>query len=146
MLMSELNITMAIRVNFAMISESIIMSCCVSIDLDLPRAVWRLATNPMYVCCVLGGSFNMQLIGLATFTPKYLEQQFGVTGSVASVYTGNSMYICILCFSWFVLNLVFDSVYFDLVLDFTYLVLIDFVYLDLVLDLSILILFFIMFI
>lgn len=56
---------------------------------DLPKALYRLLKNPVYVCMIAGSSFNWFLSGFSAFTPKYMETYFGVTASRASLITGN---------------------------------------------------------
>jgi hypothetical protein len=55
---------------------------------DLPKAMWRLVSNPILICNMAGACFNIFLVGYATFFPKYLEVQFGMTAAKASILTG----------------------------------------------------------
>ncbi len=55
---------------------------------DLPRAFVRLAKNPLYICLVVGMSFDIYMTGFYTFLPKYLEKHFLKTPALASVYAG----------------------------------------------------------
>ena len=60
--------------------------------LDLPKALWRLAKNPLYICIVVGMSFDVYMSGFYTFLPKYLEKHFLRTPAVASMSAGK--YCC----------------------------------------------------
>ena len=55
---------------------------------DVPRSVWRVCRNPVYVCIVLGACSHVTLVGFVTFLTKYLHSHFGVTAALASIYTG----------------------------------------------------------
>ena len=57
---------------------------------DLPRACWRLLSNPLYVTLITSICFSFSLTGYTTFLPKYLQFYFGVSASWASVYSGTS--------------------------------------------------------
>ncbi|OXA64695.1 Solute carrier organic anion transporter family member 5A1 [Folsomia candida] len=56
---------------------------------DIPRSIWRLITNPTYVLTCLGGCMELNIVsGFVVFLPKYLETQFSMGKSKASLYTG----------------------------------------------------------
>ena len=61
---------------------------------DLPRAFLRLAKNPLYICLVVGMSFDIYMSGFYTFLPKYIEKHFKKTPALASVVAG------MLCFCY----------------------------------------------
>ena len=54
----------------------------------MPSAICRIICNPVLVCCIIASCFNFYLMGFSTFTPKYLETQFGMTAAQASMLTG----------------------------------------------------------
>ena len=54
----------------------------------MPRACWRLLTNPLYVTVIIGICFTMSFIGYTTFLPKYLQFHFGLSASWASLCAG----------------------------------------------------------
>jgi len=54
----------------------------------MPRACWRLLSNPLYVTVVMCICFNVSLIGYTTFLPKYIQFHFGLSASLASVCAG----------------------------------------------------------
>ncbi|ELU15238.1 hypothetical protein CAPTEDRAFT_212824 [Capitella teleta] len=55
---------------------------------DMPKALLRLIKNPVIVFVTCGTCFNVYLSGFSTFMPKYIEQQFQTTASMASILTG----------------------------------------------------------
>ncbi|XP_070533603.1 solute carrier organic anion transporter family member 5A1-like [Ptychodera flava] len=56
---------------------------------DFPKAVGSLCTNPIYICISLAGAMELAIVtGFVTFIPKYLESQYAVTPSTASLLTG----------------------------------------------------------
>ncbi|XP_077986088.1 solute carrier organic anion transporter family member 1B3-like [Glandiceps talaboti] len=56
---------------------------------EILKLFWRFLTNPYYMALMLGYSFKMgSVIGLIPFIPKYLEVQFGLSPSMASVSMG----------------------------------------------------------
>jgi len=56
---------------------------------DVPRSVWRVCCNPIYMCVVLGTCCHVSsYVGFATFLTKYLQAHFGITAALASIYTG----------------------------------------------------------
>lgn len=55
---------------------------------DLPRACWRLLINPVYMCLIISLCLTFSISGYTTFLPKYLQFNFGLSASWASVYTG----------------------------------------------------------
>lgn len=53
--------------------------------------MWRLVCNPVYVVTCLGACMELIIVsGFVVFLPKYLETQFSLGKSQASVFTGNS--------------------------------------------------------
>nr|XP_032817832.1 solute carrier organic anion transporter family member 5A1-like [Petromyzon marinus] len=56
---------------------------------ELPRAAWRILRRPTFVLVSLAYTAECAIVtAFVTFTPKFLEAQFGVPASRASVYTG----------------------------------------------------------
>lgn len=56
---------------------------------DIPRSMWRLVSNPVYITTCLGACMELMIVsGFIVFLPKYLETQFSVGKSQASVFTG----------------------------------------------------------
>ncbi|MBN3310729.1 SO4C1 protein, partial [Amia calva] len=56
---------------------------------DFPLALKLLVKNPVFVCLSIAASMEGFLIGgLATFIPKYIENQFGTTSSYAALLGG----------------------------------------------------------
>lgn len=56
---------------------------------DIPRSMWRLASNPVYIVTCLGACMELIIVsGFVVFLPKYLETQFSLGKSQASVFTG----------------------------------------------------------
>ncbi|KXJ77996.1 hypothetical protein RP20_CCG005903 [Aedes albopictus] len=57
---------------------------------DIPLSMWRLVTNPVYIVTCLGACMELMIVsGFVVFLPKYLETQFSLGKSQASVYTGS---------------------------------------------------------
>jgi organic anion transporter 3A len=57
---------------------------------DIPRSMWRLACNPVYIVTCLGACMELIIVsGFVVFLPKYLETQFSLGKSQASVFTGS---------------------------------------------------------
>uniref|UniRef100_A0A0A9W4U2 Solute carrier organic anion transporter family member n=1 Tax=Lygus hesperus TaxID=30085 RepID=A0A0A9W4U2_LYGHE len=57
---------------------------------DIPRSMWRLVCNPIYVVTCLGACMELVIVsGFVVFLPKYLETQFSLGKSQASVFTGS---------------------------------------------------------
>ncbi|ENN80246.1 hypothetical protein YQE_03241, partial [Dendroctonus ponderosae] len=57
---------------------------------DIPRSMWRLASNPVYMVTCLGACMELIIVsGFVVFLPKYLETQFSLGKSQASVFTGS---------------------------------------------------------
>ncbi|XP_046384206.1 solute carrier organic anion transporter family member 5A1 isoform X2 [Ischnura elegans] len=57
---------------------------------DIPRSMWRLVCNPVYVVTCLGACMELIIVsGFVVFLPKYLETQFSLGKSQASVFTGS---------------------------------------------------------
>lgn len=57
---------------------------------DLPRSMWRLLSNPVYITTCLGACMELMIVsGFIVFLPKYLETQFSLGKSQASVFTGS---------------------------------------------------------
>lgn len=58
---------------------------------DIPSSMWRLVSNPIYICTCLGACMELMIVsGFIVFLPKYLETQFSLGKSQASVFTGMS--------------------------------------------------------
>lgn len=56
---------------------------------DIPMSMWRLVSNPIYTVTCLGACMELMIVsGFIVFLPKYLETQFSLGKSEASVYTG----------------------------------------------------------
>lgn len=56
---------------------------------DIPKSIWRLITNPTYVVTCLGGCMELNIVsGFVVFLPKYLETQFELGKSQASLFVG----------------------------------------------------------
>lgn len=56
---------------------------------DLPLSMWRLISNPIYIVTCLGACMELMIVsGFIVFLPKYLETQFSLGKSQASVFTG----------------------------------------------------------
>lgn len=52
--------------------------------------MWRLVTNPVYIVTCLGACMELMIVsGFVVFLPKYLETQFSLGKSQASVFTGS---------------------------------------------------------
>lgn len=61
---------------------------------DIPLSMWRLISNPVYIVTCLGACMELMIVsGFIVFLPKYLETQFSLGKSEASVFTGK---FCIL--------------------------------------------------
>lgn len=57
---------------------------------DIPMSMWRLVCNPVYVVTCLGACMELVIVsGFVVFLPKYLETQFSLGKSQASVFTGS---------------------------------------------------------
>ncbi|KAF2885002.1 hypothetical protein ILUMI_21176 [Ignelater luminosus] len=57
---------------------------------DIPRSMWRLVCNPIYIVTCLGACMELIIVsGFVVFLPKYLETQFSLGKSQASVFTGS---------------------------------------------------------
>lgn len=62
--------------------------------------MWRLACNPIYIVTCLGACMELIIVsGFVVFLPKYLETQFSLGKSQASVFTGNSLNVLIVSVS-----------------------------------------------
>ena len=56
---------------------------------DIPRSVWKLLTNKIYLVTCLGACMELIIVsGFIVFLPKYLETQFNLSKSMASMFTG----------------------------------------------------------
>ena len=67
---------------------------------DIPRSTWKLLTNKIYLVTCLGACMELIIVsGFIVFLPKYLETQFNLSKSMASMFTGGiaipGMYVCI---------------------------------------------------
>ncbi|KAJ8986265.1 hypothetical protein NQ317_009975 [Molorchus minor] len=57
---------------------------------DIPKSMWRLACNSVYIVTCLGACMELIIVsGFVVFLPKYLETQFSLGKSQASVFTGS---------------------------------------------------------
>ncbi|KAI9586199.1 solute carrier organic anion transporter family member 4A1 [Glossina fuscipes] len=57
---------------------------------DIPQSMLRLVTNPVYIVTCLGACMELMIVsGFVVFLPKYLETQFSLGKSQASVFTGS---------------------------------------------------------
>lgn len=57
---------------------------------DIPLSMWRLVSNPVYIVTCLGACMELMIVsGFIVFLPKYLETQFSLGKSQASVFTGS---------------------------------------------------------
>lgn len=57
---------------------------------DMPRSTFLLVKNPVYMLLNLGAVFEMIIVtGFLTFVPKYLETQFSLKKSLASIVAGS---------------------------------------------------------
>lgn len=60
---------------------------------DIPLSMWRLVSNPIYICTCLGACMELMIVsGFIVFLPKYLETQFSLGKSQASVFTGKNIF------------------------------------------------------
>ncbi|CAG0883537.1 unnamed protein product [Darwinula stevensoni] len=56
---------------------------------NIPASMWKLLSNPVYLITCLGTCLELVIVsGFLVFLPKYLETQFYLTKSQASVFTG----------------------------------------------------------
>ncbi len=56
---------------------------------DIPRSTLRLLTNKIYMVTCLGACMELIIVsGFIVFLPKYLETQFNLSKSMASMFTG----------------------------------------------------------
>lgn len=56
---------------------------------DIPRSIWRLLCNPIYITTCLGSCMELMIVsGFIVFLPKYLETQFSIGKSQANIFTG----------------------------------------------------------
>lgn len=61
---------------------------------DIPASMWRLLSNPIYVVTCLGSCMELSIVnGFLVFLPKYLETQFSIGKSQASIFTGMDIFI-----------------------------------------------------
>lgn len=57
-----------------------------------PKVTWALIKNPPFLFTMLAGATEGILTsGFATFVPKYIQNQFGVSSGAAALYTGNAL-------------------------------------------------------
>jgi len=58
---------------------------------DLPKCIWKLITNWIYLVSCLGACCELIIVsGFIVFLPKYLETQFNLSKSEASMLTGGT--------------------------------------------------------
>jgi organic anion transporter 3A len=56
---------------------------------DIPRSIWKLLTNKIYIITCMGACMELIIVsGFIVFLPKYLETQFNLDKSTASMFTG----------------------------------------------------------
>jgi organic anion transporter 3A len=56
---------------------------------DIPKSMWKLLTNKIYIVTCLGACMELIIVsGFIVFLPKYLETQFNLSKSMASMFTG----------------------------------------------------------
>jgi hypothetical protein len=56
---------------------------------NIPKATWKLLTNKIYIVTCLGACMELIIVsGFIVFLPKYLETQFNLSKSMASMFTG----------------------------------------------------------
>lgn len=61
---------------------------------DIPLSMWRLISNPVYIVTCLGACMELMIVsGFIVFLPKYLETQFSLGKSQASVFTGKYLFL-----------------------------------------------------
>lgn len=59
---------------------------------DIPQSMWRLISNPVYIVTCLGACMELMIVsGFIVFLPKYLETQFSLGKSQASIFTGKTL-------------------------------------------------------
>lgn len=57
---------------------------------DIPQSMWRLISNPVYLFTCFGACMELMIVsGFVVFLPKYLETQFSLGKSQASIFTGS---------------------------------------------------------
>ena len=55
----------------------------------ISRSTWKLLTNKIYIVTCLGACMELIIVsGFIVFLPKYLETQFNLSKSMASMFTG----------------------------------------------------------
>jgi len=63
---------------------------------DLPHATLHLLKNPCYMCVSLENALNFFLVlGVSTFLPKIISNQFSLSLGWSSILTGNHLVILI---------------------------------------------------
>lgn len=56
---------------------------------DIPASMWSLLCNPIYMVTCLSSCMELAIVsGFVVFLPKYLETQFNIGKSQASIFTG----------------------------------------------------------
>ena len=72
------------------------MHLLLSTTTELPRTFISLLTNPIYICVTLSATLETAVItGNLTFIPKYLQAQFGLDTTYASILTGECWSVCL---------------------------------------------------
>ncbi|KAK3598170.1 hypothetical protein CHS0354_008845 [Potamilus streckersoni] len=57
--------------------------------LEFPAALYRLLRNPTYICFTIGGAAEGIInSGMATFLPKFIQNQYNLAASSAAILTG----------------------------------------------------------
>ena len=58
---------------------------------DIPKATWLLIRNPAYMfLCLVDALEFMVIIGVSTFLPKFMQNQFGQTISWSPILAGTT--------------------------------------------------------
>lgn len=72
-------------------------SACVSFpSSDLPKAALRILSNMTFLFVSLSYTAECAIVtAFITFIPKFIESQFGIPASNASIYTGKSLFLCL---------------------------------------------------
>ena len=72
---------------------------------DLPKAALRILSNMTFLFVSLSYTAECAIVtAFITFIPKFIESQFGIPASNASIYTGKSLLVAF-CFLIVVLSL-----------------------------------------
>ena len=56
---------------------------------EMPKVIWQLLTNPLYMMINLGGGADgFTIAGLSAFLPKFLQSQYGFSAGTAAALVG----------------------------------------------------------